>query len=70
MAFIISIMVLATLCCIGYLYVFLLKTLFYRKEMPTVEKVIKHKPYDYWDDAGDGSGVNYVQMPDGSVRID
>lgn len=25
---------------------------------------------DYWDDAGDGSGVNYVQMPDGSVRID
>lgn len=24
----------------------------------------------YWDDAGDGSGVNYVQMPDGSVRID
>ena len=29
-----------------------------------------HKPYDYWDDAGNGSGVNYVQMPDGSVRID
>ena len=25
---------------------------------------------DYWNDAGDGSGVNYVQMPDGSVRID
>lgn len=25
---------------------------------------------DYWDDAGDGSGVNYVQMKDGSVRID
>ena len=24
----------------------------------------------YWDDAGDGSGVNYVQMPDGGVRID
>ena len=25
---------------------------------------------EYWNDAGDGSGVNYVQMPDGSVRID
>lgn len=29
-----------------------------------------HQPYDYWNDAGDGSGVNYVQMSDGSVRID
>lgn len=35
-----------------------------------VAKPMKHKSYDYWDDAGDGSGVNYVQMPDGSVRID
>ena len=25
---------------------------------------------DYWNDAGDGSGVNYVQMPNGDVRID
>ena len=29
-----------------------------------------YNPDDYWNDAGDGSGVNYVQMPDGSVRID
>lgn len=29
-----------------------------------------HKSYDYWDDAGDGSGVNYVTMPNGDVRID
>lgn len=33
-------------------------------------KKVNHKPYDYWDDAGDGSGVNYVPMADGSVRID
>ena len=25
---------------------------------------------EYWNDAGDGSGVNYVQMPNGEVRID
>lgn len=25
---------------------------------------------DYWNDAGSGSGVNYVQMPNGEVRID
>lgn len=30
----------------------------------------KYNPDDYWNDAGDGSGVDYVTMPDGSVRID
>lgn len=34
------------------------------------ETTNRHYESDYWDDAGDGSGVNYVQMPDGSVRID
>jgi hypothetical protein len=30
----------------------------------------RHYESDYWDDAGDGSGVNYVVMPNGEVRID
>ena len=34
------------------------------------EPTNRHYESDYWDDTGDGSGVNYVQMPDGSVRID
>jgi hypothetical protein len=29
-----------------------------------------HRRDDYWNDAGDGSGVNYVVMPNGEVRID
>lgn len=36
------------------------------KSLPNIEQPTE----DYWDDAGDGSGVNYVPMSDGSVRID
>lgn len=39
-------------------------------KMPKGSRFRKNNPDDYWNDAGDGSGVNYVQMPDGSVRID
>lgn len=39
---------------------------FVYRNMPTPESAEQK----YWDDAGDGSGVNYVQMPDGGVRID
>lgn len=30
-------------------------------------KNIKHKQHDYWDEPG---GLQYVQLPDGTVRID
>ena len=33
-------------------------------------RIRKYNPDDYWNDIGNGAGVNYVQMPDGSVRID
>ena len=36
----------------------------------TGEHVHTHKEDDSWSDTGDGSGVNYVRMADGSVRID
>jgi len=39
-----------------------------REERPHKQR--PYKEYDYWDDAGDGSGVNYVTTPDGEVRID
>lgn len=42
----------------------------YLRERNRRTRMRKYNPDDYWDDAGNGSGVNYVQMPDGSVRID
>ena len=37
------------------------------KSMPVTNR---HRRDDYWNDAGNGSGVNYVVMPNGEVRID
>lgn len=60
---------IAIVFCI-YLFVDIFKNMVNTDNVFVVTENVAHKPYDYWDDAGDGSGVNYVPMPDGSVRID
>lgn len=75
MAIVVIVLGLLTAWAIGYMYVMFLRVLLAKpNNRPNVYDLVprmpKYNPDDYWNDAGDGSGVNYVQMPDGSVRID
>lgn len=62
----VAILLIAIIITLFIAKVFIKMVAFIFKDMLVVEV----SDEDYWNDAGDGSGVNYVQMEDGSVRID
>ena len=68
---VLAIMVGVSLWVLGYLYVFMLRTLVNFREMVHRDTANKQsrsvKPDDMWDEP---DGTTYVQMPDGQVRLD